>query len=362
VFGLGTRAVGRADDDYTRIVALNAPLRLPVAHPEEARKYAQRRVDVLNLHDNRHVSLPFEDVAQGSPSLPLHIFAARDQALARLADEPGSHHVFPWNLQFEELLGHTEFVADMREMLATLEAAYAYPVDVEFTANFVDQRSYRINIVQCRPFQVRGRPGSVELPQSVAEERVVLRTSGPIIGHSRVTPIDRIVYIVPQAYGVLPMQTRCEVVRLVGRITHLDGSAAAETILLVGPGRWGTTTPALGVPVTIAEIDTVSVLCEVAEMHPGLVPNVSLGTHFFNDIVELDMLYLAVDPREPGNLVQGERLANAPNALAELLPGNEALAEVVRVIEIGRQPGWKRCWLRVDAMEQRGICFLEDEE
>jgi len=35
---------------------------------------------------------------------------------------------------------------------------------------------------------------------------------------------------------------------------------------------------------------------------------------------------------------------------------------VVRVIEIGRQPGWKRCWLRVDAMEQRGICFLEDEE
>jgi hypothetical protein len=361
VFGLGTRAVERSDDDYTRIVALNAPLRLPVAHPEEARKYAQRRVDVLDLRDNRHVSLPFEQVAQGSPDLPLHIFAARDHALAKLASEPGSHHVFPWVLQFEELLGHTEFVSDMREMMATLEAAYQHPVDVEFTANFVDQRNYRINIVQCRPFQVRGRPGSVELPRSVAEERVVLRTSGPIIGHSRVTPVDRIVYVMPQTYGVLPMQDRVAVARLVGRITHLGGAAAAETILLVGPGRWGTTTPALGVPVTITEIDTVSVLCEIAEMHPGLVPNVSLGTHFFNDIVELDMLYLAVDPREQGSMIQSELLASAPNALAELLPGNEALSEVVRVIEIGKRPGWKRCWLRVDAMEQRGICFLEDE-
>ncbi len=360
VFGLGTRAVDRADDDYTRIVALNAPLRLPVAHPEEARKYAQRRVDVLDLRDNRPVSLPFEEVAQGSPSLPLHIFAARDPALARLADEPGSRHVFPWALQFDELLSHTEFVADMREMLAALEKAYAHPVDVEFTANFVDQRSYRVNILQCRPFQVRGRPGSVELPDAIAEDRVLLRTSGPIIGHSRVTPVDRIVYIVPQAYGVLPMQRRCDVARLVGRITHLDGNAAAETILLVGPGRWGTTTPALGVPVTIGEIDTVSVLCEVAEMHPGLVPNVSLGTHFFNDIVELDMLYLAVDPREAGNLVQSERLLGAENALVELLPGNEGFAEIVRVIDVGKNRGWKRCWLHVDAMEQRGVCFLED--
>ncbi len=361
VFGLGTRAVDRADDDYTRIVALNAPLRLPVAHPEEARKYAQRRVDVLDLRDNRHVSLPFEQVAQGSPTLPLHIFAARDRALVKLASEPGSHHVFPWILQFEELLGETPFVDDMREMLATLEAAYAHPVDVEFTANFVDKSSYRINIVQCRPFQVRGLPGSVELPRTVAEERVVLRTSGPIIGHSRVTPVDRIVYVVPQSYGVLPMAERIAVARLVGRITHLAGEAGAETTLLIGPGRWGTTTPALGVPVTIADIDTVSVLCEIAEMHPGLVPNVSLGTHFFNDIVELDMLYLAVDPREPGSMIQSDLLAGAPNALGELLPGNQALAEVVRVVEIGRLPAWRRCWLRVDAMEQRGICFLDDE-
>ncbi len=361
VFGLGTRAVDRADDDYTRIVALNAPQQLPVSHPEEARKFSQRRVDVLDLRANRLVSLPFERVAQDSPQLPLAIFAGRDKALERLSAEPGWHDVFPWVLQFEELLGHTEFVSDFREIMTTLEAAYSHPVDAEFTANFVDQRHYWINIVQCRPFQVRGRPGAVELPSSIADERIVLRTKGPIIGHSRVTTVDRVVYVVPQAYAVLPMHERGAVARLIGRIAHLGGPAAAETILLVGPGRWGTTTPALGVPVTIGEIDTVSVLCEVAEMHPGLVPDVSLGTHFFNDIVELDMLYLAVDPRHAEGHVNGDLLGRAPNALCRLLPGSEAFEPVVRVIEVGERQPWKRCCLHVDAMEQRGVCFLDGD-
>ncbi len=360
VFGLGTRAVDRADDDYTRIVALNAPLRLPVAHPEEVLKYAQRRVDVLDLRGNRHVSLPFERVARDSPSLPLAVFAARETVSGNPRPEAGSPHAGPWVLKFEHLLGSTDFVSEMREIMTTLEAAYAHPVDAEFTANFVDQGSYRINVLQCRPFQVRGRPGSVELPRSIPPERVVLRTSGPVIGHSRVTAVDRIVFVVPQAYTLLPMRERGAVARLVGRLTHLEGKAAAETLLLIGPGRWGTTTPALGVPVNVAEIDTVSVLCEIAEMHPGLVPSVSLGTHFFNDLVELDMLYLAVDPREPGCLFNAALLGGAPNSLTTLVPGSEGLSQVVRVIDFGKGQGTRRCCLHVDAMEQRGVCFLED--
>ena len=71
--------------------------------------------------------------------------------------------------------------------------------------------------------------------------------------------------------------------------------------MLIGPGRWGTTTPSLGVPVHFAEINTVSVLCEIVAMRDDLVPDVSLGTHFFNDLVENDMLYLALFPKREGN-------------------------------------------------------------
>ena len=70
--------------------------------------------------------------------------------------------------------------------------------------------------------------------------------------------------------------------------------------MLVGPGRRGTSMPALGVPVSFAEINTAAVICELTLMHAGLAPDVSPGPHFFNDLVEMDMLYLAVSPGRRG--------------------------------------------------------------
>jgi pyruvate,water dikinase len=358
VFGLGTRAVDRNDDDYTRIVALNAPQRLPVAGLEEARKYAQRNVDVLDLHANQHGSRRFDEVVRESPQLPVHMFASRDAAVQRRAAESRLREASPWVLQFEQLLGSTDFVRDFREIVSLLQTAYAHPVDIEFTANFLDETDYRINILQCRPFQVRGKVRSVKLPRSIPPERTVLRTRGPVIGHSRVITVDRLIYVVPEVYAALSLHDRYAVARLIGRLTHPEGDAAGETVMLVGPGRWGTTTPALGVPVTLAEIDTVSVLCEVAEMHEGLVPEVSLGTHFFNDLVELDMLYLAVYPGRVGSSINRELLANTPNRLGDLEPGAEAFGTVLRVIDAASDEHWGRCCLHVDAMAQRGVCYL----
>ena len=70
VFGLGTRAVDRSDDDYTRIVALNAPERRPETSFDEVREFAQRKVDLLDLAANRRVSVHFIDVARQSGQLP----------------------------------------------------------------------------------------------------------------------------------------------------------------------------------------------------------------------------------------------------------------------------------------------------
>lgn len=88
--------------------------------------------------------------------------------------------------------------------------------------------------------------------------------------------------------------------RLIGRLLHLDEEKPPEQIMLIGPGRWGTTTPSLGVPVSFAEIDTATVLCEIVAMREDLVPDVSLGTHFFNDLVEMDVLYWRSFPAERG--------------------------------------------------------------
>ena len=129
--------------------------------------------------------------------------------------------------------------------------------------------------------------------------------------------------------------------------------------MLVGPGRWGTSMPSLGVPVSFAEINTVSVICELALMHEGLVPDVSLGTHFFNDLVEMDMLYLAVSPGKEGHSINEELVKQQPNRLLELIPGVTGLAEAIWVVEPGIKPLPEVLFLNVDCMKQHGLCYFD---
>ncbi len=127
--------------------------------------------------------------------------------------------------------------------------------------------------------------------------------------------------------------------------------------MLVGPGRWGTSMPSLGVPVSFAEINTASVICELALMHEGLIPDVSLGTHFFNDLVEMDMLYLAVSPGREGHTLNDESVRAATNRLATLIPSAQGLAEVLRVVDSSTAPGELALFLNVDSMKQQGVCY-----
>ena len=350
VFGLGTRAVRRSDNDYTRIVALNAPARRPETNSHEVRGYAQWRVDVLDLHGRQQCALSFEEVAAECETDCVEMVAERDPDLMRQARET-RRSSFPWVLTFRTLLTDTSFVADIRRLLAVLEEAYEYPVDIEFTTNFLPDGSYRINLVQCRPFQVKGGSTAIAPPAQIPAENVVLQTRGPVIGSSVAAEVGRLIYVVPRVYGALPQADRYSVARLIGRLTRLDKPAGA--LMLAGPGRWGTSEPSLGVPVSFAEISRVQVLCELIEMRDGLVPDVSLGTHFFNDLVEMEVLYLALSPDREGNLVNAGYLEQLPNRLFELLPDAGSWANVVRVIDPA-----PRLRLHADALRQSAICYV----
>ncbi|MCU0242643.1 MAG: PEP/pyruvate-binding domain-containing protein, partial [Vicinamibacteria bacterium] len=357
VFGLGTRAVRRSDNDYTRIVALNAPTRRPEASSSEIRGYAQWRVDVLDLENQTLATCPFEDVVKACGERPIEMVASHDPELSRRAREVG-RPIFPWVLTFNRLLSETDFVKDMRAILTTLEQAYDYPVDVEFTANFLLDGSYRINLVQCRPFQVKGGGRPAPPPADLAPADLILRAHGTVIGPSLQSTIGRLVYVVPTVYGQLPINDRYAIARLVGRLTRLP-MPEGGLLMLLGPGRWGTTEPALGVPVSFAEVNRVGVLGEIVEMREGLVPDVSLGTHFFNDLVEMQILYLALFPGQRDDTIHSALLESAPNRLAELIPEEAQWAQVVRVIDPATLPGGRRIQLNANALEQRAVCYYE---
>ena len=339
VLGLGTRAVERTED-YTRLVALNVPMKRLEKNLDEIKKYSQKRMDLLDLAGNAFKTVQIYKILNDkSLEIP------RDLVLT------GEHTV-----TFDNLLRETTFATDMREMLACLQHAYSNPVDIEFTTNIINGE-LKIALLQCRSFQVRIETSFIEAPGMIDRDNIIFESSGPIIGTSITTEIDAIIYVVPEKFGAMPIRERFEVARAIGKINRHPGIKGRK-MLIAGPGRWGTSSPELGIPVTFAEINNASILAEIAEMHEGLIPDVSLGTHFFNDLVELNMLYFAVYPDKENNLVNRGFFEHATNNYLKYIPDEPSLGHVIKVIEKDSAGNRGRIQLNMNTIDQRGFCYL----
>ncbi len=359
VFGLGTRAVDRVDDDYTRVVALSCPQKRPESNSEEVRKYTQKKVDVLDLKTNRHASWYFREVSKKCPHLPLNLFASRDTLAENAVSARPMQPV--WILTFDKLLSTEPFTADMQEILQTLHRAYNNSVDIEFTANFLKNGSYKINLVQCRPFHARTGIRQVRsFNNNIPEDSIVFKTTGPVIGNSAFMNIDRIIYVIPEIYSRLPEKQKYSVARAIGRITNSPENKD-RNLMLIGPGRWGTSTPSLGVPISFSEISRVSVLCEMVFTHNGLTPDISLGTHFFNDLIELDMIYLSILPDNPDQIIRRDILES--HRPPENASGSRTNPDsVLLIIDPGQLCSNGKISLYCNAIKQKAVCYIQQEE
>ncbi|MGV1005907.1 MAG: PEP/pyruvate-binding domain-containing protein [Candidatus Nanopelagicales bacterium] len=353
VFGLGTRAVDRVGGDYPRIVSLDQPLLVPHADLADAGRFSQRYVDLLDIAANGERTVALNTLTGRLRDVPWKLLVSEDQQAAQLAADLGRTAPVRYLLSFDGLLRRTEFAPLMRELLAALAAAYEYPVDVEFTAHLTPAGELRINLVQCRPMQTRGIQGKrVVIPTDVPAERVLFSSVGHFMGGSMVAPLRRVIIVHPQRYTVLPQTQRHFVGRVVGRLNQLSEDREALPTALLGPGRWGTSTPSLGVPVSFAQIRNVAVLGEIAFTAEGLMPELSFGSHFFQDLVEAGIFYVALFP-ERGAQINWELWEQAENRLPELLPGDAELADIIKVVDFA--PGELR--LEADILSQRVLCY-----
>ena len=131
-----------------------------------------------------------------------------------------------------------------------------------------------------------------------------------------------------------------------------------KKLLLLSPGRIGTSSPELGVPVVYAEISQFSAICEVAYSKAGYHPELSYGSHMFQDMVEADVYYGALNDNSKTRLYQPELLHSCPEILGERLPGEpEELAHIVKVFDVtGRH-----ATLTLDAQEGRAVCRVRKD-
>jgi hypothetical protein len=108
------------------------------------------------------------------------------------------------------------------------------------------------------------------------------------------------------------------------------------------------------VPVSFAEINKVAVLAEVAYEGGNLMPELSFGTHFFQDLVETDIFYVAIFPEKQDALFNQKCFWQMPNLLTEFLPGSSKYVNAVKVYETSNEQLQIMC----DILSQEVICFF----
>ncbi len=331
VMGLGTRAVDRVGDDYPILVAPGQPGLRVNATTEESVRYAPRKADVINLWSKTFETIDIDYLlkveGENIPGIERQISIYEDGMLKR---PMGRHIDFDEGdvlVTFDGLISNTKFVDKMKTMIQLLEKEIGKPVDLEFASDGVN-----FFLLQCRPQSYVVGDAPAEIPTDIPDDQLLF-SANKFISNGEVPDITHVVYVDPESYDSLPEHASLIAVgRAVGKLNKI---LPKRKFVLMGPGRWGSRGDIkLGVRVTYSEINNTAVLIEMARQKGNYVPDLSFGTHFFQDLVEADIKYLPLYPDNDNVAFNEKFFSDADNILAEVLPEYAHLSDVIKVIDI----------------------------
>ncbi len=329
--GLGTRAVDRVQDDYPILISPGQPsLRVNVTVEEKVR-YSPKRIDVINLESGLFETIDIKDLLQryGDEYPMIH------QLVSILQDD---RLVQPWNsgidkekdqciVTFEGLFGRTPFIEQATAMLRTLQSEFRAPIDIEFAHDGTN-----LYLLQCRLQSYSATSLPAALPRDASKDRILF-SANRFVTNGTIPNITHIVYIDPMKYAELP--ERADLIAVGRAVAALNQLLPKRQFILMGPGRWGSRGDIrLGVSVSYSDINNTAMLIEIAQKQKDYIPELSFGTHFFQDLVEASIRYLPIYPGEWGVLFNESFFLNSRNWLPDLLPEFAHLAETVHVIDV----------------------------
>jgi hypothetical protein len=352
VIGLGTRAVDRVGSDYPRMVPFSHPLLRPEATASRIKKYSQKQVDLLNLKTARMETVDFRTLISrmDHPDLFYAVSLDQDGHLAAPLFKGQDLHRGDLCITFENLLEKTQFVHLAKKILSKIEAAYGRPVDIEFAWD-----EGKFYLLQCRSLSTRKESERVEFPETISREKIIFTTHSGL-SNSIVEDLEYIVYVNPRAYDLL--RTFQEKMEIASVVNVLNKILADKRYALMGPGRWGSNDINLGVKVTYANINKAKLLVEVAFAKEGYTPEVSYGTHFFQDLVEADIVIIPLFPDDPGVILNEPFLLDSENILPRMAPELKGCEQVVRVIHVPSVSNGYFLQVYLDGTTQKGLGFL----
>ena len=351
VMGLGTSAVDRTEGSYPRLVNLDRPKATTARDSVEKHQYSQRRLELMNRASGKLEQVEPDVVEPFLPRFMKKLLFEHDFDTERMYREQGHSR----DIEFVSCQGIVEkedLMAEMRSVLSTIQKEYDYPVDTEFTVNLSEDGDHVINLLQCRPLQVYQDSEEMELPEDVDREKILFECRGSSMGLSRYEKLDIIVTVDPVNYYNMPYRDKYKAAKAVGSV-NWKMRGKNKKMLLMTPGRLGTSSPELGVPAVFSDISEYASICEVSDSRAGYNPELSYGSHFFQDLVEAGILYNAIFENERTIVYNPELLKDCKNLLCDYDPKFEELEDIVRVCDVSEMD-FRLC---NDMKKERVLCF-----
>ncbi len=362
VMGLGTRAVDRHAGDYPRMIALSHPELRPESE-KERKKYCQKSVDLLDLRENAFATRPIgEFLSPDFPGIGLIASISREGVTRPLLSRIEAYETGDLVPTFDGVVTDTDFAPRMNEVLVSLEKAYRRPVDVEFAVERIEQEDPSlpnrlvITLLQCRPLSLRTPEPGESLPKNLPAKDLLF-TANRLIPDGTVRGIRYLLWIDPMLYrGLSDNESRAAIARAVGKV---NAALEGDKFILLGPGRWGSSNPELGVKVSYADIDNAKMLVEIAFLKGGSEPEVSYGTHFFQDLVESGIHSLALYPDDPEVVFNAKFFAEASDSMKDLVPS--AVSKAAKLIDLERYQNGLRLNVVMNGDEEKAVGYLTRE-
>ena len=361
VFGLGTRAVDMLGDDYPRLVALSHPRLHSSSDVRTIKRYSQQSADVIDLESNTFRSVPVCELLDADyPPLRFIAQVEEDGDLMPIRSRLAASEKMV--VTFDGLLSRVPFASSMRTVLNLLETHYKSPVDTEFALEIIDPEGHpdvQITLLQCRPQSHIQDGVEVQIPADLKEEDIIF-SSQMMVPQGSVHNIRYILFVPSEGY--FSLATQAERTQLERAIGQLNSVLKDETFIAVGPGRWGTSTPDLGVHVTYSDIYNSRALVELAGEEVGASPEPSFGTHFFQDLMEADIYPLGVFLDDENTIFKRELFYDTPNRLNEFISvDNPRVINALRLISIVDYRRHHHLDLIMDAQKSYAVAFLVGE-
>ena len=236
------------------------------------------------------------------PGLVASTFSMADQRIV-----PGTTASGPRVITFDSILKYGKFplAQIMRDIMSICKQELMCDIELEFAADVIPESKGSeivLKLLQVRPAGAYDEDSEISLEQAQEKMDDVLVLSEKALGSGGISGMKYVMYVDPEGFD--SASTR----EMASEISKINAyvKASGENYLLIGPGRWGSSDPWLGIPVEWSDISEAKMIVECGI--PGFQIEPSQGTHFFQNITSLGVGYLTVNTVTGSGMINSEKI------------------------------------------------------